>query len=524
MKQIFLSAMLLTGALLPLQGQGVISGTITDESSGETLISAYVYVVDRNEVVPTDFDGKYSINLPEGTYAIRVTYIGFEDKTITDIAVKEGEITYLDVSMTTDSEELEEVVISAAAIERSENALLMLQRRSDKIQDGISSQEMSRLASGDVASAMTKVTGASVQDGKYVVVRGLGDRYSITMLNDLPLPSIDPYRNSAQLDLIPTDLLDNIITSKTFTPDQPGTFTGGSVNIKTKSFPEQKTFSVSVSSGVNTQSSFRNGFLTYDGGDTDWLGYDNGARERPAILSSEAFKEYGDQNAELKARFGSEEAANTIQSVVDAVDLRFDTLQKRSFTDYGVSISYGNSFATGQNSRLGIIGSISHKNGFDHRPDMINASYLAMIDNEGNPFLRTNGDYRITRSEENPVVNGFAGLAYKFDAFNSVDFKVMYNHNATKSTSYVIGEDGDNIEDPLFKLGRALQFEEREMLNYQFEGRNVIQGLNNLEISYRANYVDAKRDEPLLRYLTSQWNSETDMHGIPLANVNDPFL
>ncbi|MDX1476967.1 MAG: TonB-dependent receptor [Saprospiraceae bacterium] len=505
-------------------GQGTIVGTITDQSSGEVLISAYVLAIDRQEIVTSDFDGKYALSLPEGVYALRVTYIGFADKIITDIQVTDGRVTYLDLALQPDSEELEEVVISARALERSENAVLLLRKRSDRIQDGISSQEMSRLAAGDAASAMTKVTGASVEDGKYVVVRGLGDRYSITMLNDLPLPSIDPYRNSAQLDLIPTDLLDNIITSKTFTPDQPGTFTGGSVNIKTRSFPEQQTLTLSLSTGVNTQSSFRDGFLTHPGGRLDWLGYDRGLRKRPVILSSEAFAQYSDQNAELKARFGDEEAASTIQSVVDAVDLRFDTLHKHSFTDYGFTIAYGNSYNTGGHTRLGVIAAMSHQNNYDHRANMVSASYLAMLDNQGTPFLRTNGDYRITESQETPVVNGLVGLAYKFDGLNSIDFKVMYNHSTTKSTSFVIGEDGDNIEDPLFKLGRALQFEERAMLNYQLAGRHVFAELKNMEVSYGAGYVHATKEEPNLRYLTSQWNAQTGMHGIPLANVNDPFL
>ena len=148
----------------------------------------------------------------------------------------------------------------------------MLQRNSDKIQDGISYQEMSRMAVGNVATAMTKITGTSIQEGKYVVVRGLGDRYSLSQLNGLPMPSIDPYRNSAQLDLIPTKLLDNIIATKTFTPDQPGTFTGGNIDIRTKSFPERQTLSLSVSMGYNSQNNLREDFLSHEGGDGDkWL-------------------------------------------------------------------------------------------------------------------------------------------------------------------------------------------------------------------------------------------------------------
>lgn len=504
--------------------QGVITGTVIDPDLGETLIAAHVSVEEAELVGTTDFDGKYTFDVPAGTYSVKASYIGFEDKRITEIEVKDGEVVYLDIVMATASTQLDEVVVKAQVIERSENALLMLRQKAVEVQEVYSAQEMSRLAVGDAAAAMTKMPGTSVQDGKYVVVRGLGDRYSLTMLNGLQLPSIDPYRNSAQLDLIPSNLLENIVTSKTFTPDMPGSFTGGSVNIKTKSFPETRMLTVSLSTGFNSQNHYENSFLTHDAGNRDWIGYAKNDLARPEILSSAAFEEYGDKNAELKARFGDENAANTIDEVVDAVDMRFDTVMKRSFMDYGIGISYGNSFTIGQNSRLGVIGSINHQMNVIHRPDMIRASYLALQDVDGNPFLRTNGDYRVTRSAENPVVNGFAGVAYKFNDFNSIEFKTMYNHNATKSTSYVIGEDGDNIEDPLFKLGRALQYEERQMINYQIEGRSVIPAWNNFQIEYKANLVDATRDEPNLHYLSSQWNSETNSHGIPLANVNDPFI
>jgi hypothetical protein len=237
---------------------------------------------------------------------------------------------------------------------------------------------MSRLSVSNVAAAMTKVTGASVQEGKYVVVRGLGDRYSITTLNDLPLPSIDPYRNSAQLDLIPTNLLDNIITSKTFTPDQPGTFTGGSINIKTKNFPENRTFSVQLSTGWNSQNNFNNNFLTYTGSDNDWLGYGKNDRARPGVLTSDAFKMYSDQNAELRARTGDQQAAETLDNVVRAIDLRFDTVHDRSFLDYGISVSYGNSVKTGERSSFGFIAALSHKNDYNHRPDALDASYYPL--------------------------------------------------------------------------------------------------------------------------------------------------
>jgi len=504
-----------------LAQQGTISGTVIDEETAETLISVPVIIVDTDIVRTTDFDGKYSIPLASGLYSVKFTYLGYQNKVVTDVEVKANAVTYLDILMVTALSEMQEVVVTAKAIERTENALLMLQRKSDKIQDGISSQEMSRMAVGNVAAAMTKITGTSVQDGKYVVVRGLGDRYSISQLNGLPMPSIDPYRNSAQLDLIPTKLLDNIIATKTFTPDQPGTFTGGNIDIKTKSFPEQRTLSLSISMGYNAQSNLRDDFLTHEGGSGDNWGFGLKNRERPDILSDPLFKEYGDKNAELKARFGDSLAAYVIDQVVNSMSFQFDTLHKKSFLDYGMSLAYGNSYRTGDKSSLGLILGASYKQEYDHRPDAIQASWYVFDINAGD--LRNSGYYRKIESSENPVVNGFGGISYKFNDFHHVDFKLMYNHNATKGTTYIIGEDGDNILAPSFKLGRALTWQERQMINYQVTGEHHFPSLGNIELEWRASIVDATREEPNMRFFSSQYNSETGSEGIPLANVNDPF-
>lgn len=501
--------------------QGTISGTVLDQETAETMISLPVIIVGTEIVRTTDFDGKYSVPLAPGIYTVKFTYIGYQDKVVTDVEVKANEVTYLDIQMTTSVSEMQEVVVTAKAIERTENALLMLQRKSDKIQDGISSQEMSRMAVGNVAAAMTKITGTSIQEGKYVVVRGLGDRYSISQLNGLPMPSIDPYRNSAQLDLIPTKLLDNIIATKTFTPDQPGTFTGGNIDIKTKSFPEQRSLSLSVSLGYNSQNNLRNDFLTHDGGSGDNWGYGLKNRERPEILSSPLFAEYGDKNAELSARFGDSLAASVIDQVVNSMSFEFDTLQKRSFLDYGMALSYGNSFKTGDKSSIGLILGASYKQEYEHRPDAVHASWYVFDMNAGD--LRNSGDYRKTESSENPVVNGFGGLAYKFNDFHNVDFKMMYNHNATKATTFIVGEDGDNILAPSFKFGRALSWQERQMINYQVSGEHHFPEIGDIELEWRGSIVNATREEPNLRFFSSQFDSESGNEGIPLANVNDPF-
>jgi len=502
--------------------QGSISGVITDEAIGETLISAYVFVEGTDVAETTDFDGKYTIRMAPGTYTLKVTYIGFDDKLIEGVEVKDGEVTYIDVPMSSGSQMIEQVVVSAKAITRGENAVMQLQKKSYKIQDGISAQEMSKLASGTVASAMTKVTGATVEDGKYINVRGLGDRYSLTQLDGLIMPGADPYRNSASLDLIPTSILDNVITSKTFTPDQPGTFTGGNVDVKTKSFPETESLTLSLSAGFNTVDNGQDGFLTDPGGSNDWLGYDDGTRDRPSVLNEDGVGQYLTKDVEFISRFGDKVAADKATEVINAFDRKFDNDTRTSGLNQGISLNYGNTFETGEESELGLILSTQYKRDWEHREDRVRNNWLLFNIDSG--VLDNRGSYSEDVSTESPTVNALVGLAYKINKSHTLEFKTIYSHSAEKQGRYVFGEDGNNIEAPLFKIGCYNGFTETSLLNMQMTGKHKFSKvLNGMEIEWSAVNTTTDREEPNLRFFTSQYDSESGNEGIPLANVNDPF-
>ena len=205
---------------------------------------------------------------------------------IENIVVKDNEVTYVDASFKEDNAgvKMEDIVVVAKAVKTSENVMLLTTLKADAVTDAIGVREMQKLNISSADQAVAKVVGVSVANGS-VVVRGLGDRYSTAQLNGASIPSANPYKNSVNLDLIPSSLLANISTTKTYNPDQPGTATGGNVNIETKNFPETKSLTISVSTGFNTQSSFQDDFLTHDGGRTDWLGYDDGYRSGSGILT-----------------------------------------------------------------------------------------------------------------------------------------------------------------------------------------------------------------------------------------------
>ena len=231
--------------------------------------------------------------------------IGYQDASIIGVEVQDSEVAKLVITLMPEALELdEEVVVEAKALRNTGAALLKERQKAPAVSDAISTEEIARAGSSDAAEAMSHVTGASVVDGKYIYIRGLGDRYSSVQLNGSSLPNADPDKRSVPMDLFPTALLDNIVTTKSFTPDKPGDFTGGAVNIGTKAFPDNFTLSVSASTKFNTQSAFNDQFLTYEGGGLDWIGVDDGTREIPAALAN------GDvQIPDVGAAYNDEEKA-----------------------------------------------------------------------------------------------------------------------------------------------------------------------------------------------------------------------
>ncbi len=277
LKLLSLFSLLISGNVVAQNG--TIRGKIIDSENGEELIGVTVLVKGTASGAITDLDGAFAISIASGTYELQISYVSFETISITGIEVNDRGVANIEtISLKEAVSELEEVVITAQAIKQSEAAILTVKRKSASLLDGISSQSFQQTGDSDAASAVKRITGVSIQDGKYVYVRGLGDRYTKSMLNGMDIPGLDPDRNNLQMDIFPTNVLSNIIVYKSFTPAIPADFTGGVVNIETKDFPEEKTFNISASVGFNPDMHFNSDYLTYEGGATDWLGYDDGSR------------------------------------------------------------------------------------------------------------------------------------------------------------------------------------------------------------------------------------------------------
>ena len=281
-KNLLIIIALLCGAFSSALAQkGFLRGQIVDPELGETVIGANIYVEGTTTGTVSDFDGNYSLPLDAGTYTIVFSSISYVTTTVSEVVIKADEVTSLNINMSSDVQQLEGVVVTAEVIKDSESALLSVQKKSVNVMDGISSQTFRKIGDSDLSGAMKRVTGVSVEGGKYVYVRGLGDRYTKTTLNGMNIPGLDPDKNSVQIDIFPTAVLNNVMVYKTFSPDLYGDFTGGAIDVETKDFPEERTTSFTVGLRMIPGVQFNDEYILYKGSSTDWLGFDNGTRAIP---------------------------------------------------------------------------------------------------------------------------------------------------------------------------------------------------------------------------------------------------
>ncbi|NDE61846.1 MAG: TonB-dependent receptor, partial [Cyclobacteriaceae bacterium] len=347
---------------------GTVRGAIFDESTGEPLYGVSVLVKETSTGAVTDFDGKFELQLAPGSYTLQVSYISFSTINLTEVKVEAGQVTVLpDILLKEEEAELETVTVSAAAIRTTESALMSVKRNAPNLLDGISASTFRQIGDGDAASAVKRVTGVSIEGGKYVYVRGLGDRYTKTVLNGVDIPGLDPDRNTIQMDIFPTNVIDNIVVSKSFTADLPADFTGGVVDIETKDFPEDKTYRLSISGGVNPSMHFNKNYLTYQGGKTDWLGFDDGTRANPtggrtnipqfAEVIGNPSGAKGQEFQQLLRGFNKTLGASTQTSLMDfglGLSLGNQIVRPKATWGYNAALTYKNETEFYQNAQFNL--------------------------------------------------------------------------------------------------------------------------------------------------------------------------
>ncbi len=485
----------------PAQAQtGSITGVVVDGETGETLIGANVVIEGTAIGSTTDLNGQYEIKPVEpGAYNIVFSYIGFSSKTVQNIEVNAGATARIDISLEPEAFGLDEVVVEATAVRNAEAALLRERQKAAGVSDAISAEAIGRTGSSSASDAMQRMTGASVVGGKYVYVRGLGDRYMNTQLNGATLPSADPDRNAVPLDLFPAGLLDNIVTTKTFTPDKPGNFTGGTVNIGTKSFPEEFTFSVSTSVGYNGQTTGSDQFLTYNTGGTDWIGYDDGTRGIP-----DAWQGPGVASPNhIQARRDPAQAAE-LNRLSQAFNAEMAPVSTTGPVESSYSLSIGNQVSF-LGKPLGFLGSLSYDRDFSSYTDGSSATYLLTGKVAQVNQLNVQQDLSDARSKADVLWGGLGTLSYKPHLNHSISATFMYNRSATSEARYLTGSVPRNFAPERRLESRVLSFTERALESYQLSGDHAFPLLRGLRADWTGARVITQQEEPDVRFFANDF-------------------
>lgn len=247
-----LVAVLLLPTLAVAQGGGRITGRILSQETGQPLGDATVELVSGRAVRSASLDGRFVLSeLPTGTVSLRVRRLGYRMKVVSNVVVKSGATTEQDIVLIAGAVELEAMRVTSEAERGGVARMLTEQRDAAGVTSGISRDQIEKSPDVDAASAVVRVSGVTVNNGRTVSVRGLAERYSTTTLNGSRVPSPEPERRDVPLDLFPSGILDGIRAAKTFTADRPGDFSGAEVDLKTRDFPVRRSFMLSGWLGAN---------------------------------------------------------------------------------------------------------------------------------------------------------------------------------------------------------------------------------------------------------------------------------
>ena len=476
-----------------------ITGTVHDAESGESLIGANVVIEGSAVGTTSDLDGHYVIkNVAPGSYNLVFSYIGYNSTTVRNVDVVAGKATTINLSLTPEAIGMDEVVVEAEAVRNSEGALLRERQKAAAVSDAISAEAIGRSGSSTAADAMKNVTGASVANGRYVYVRGLGDRYVNTQLNGANLPSADPDRNSVQLDLFPANLLDNIITAKTFTPDQPGSFSGGTVNIATRRFPERFTLQFSSSISASSNVGVNADFLSYHGGEAGWLGMNGGTHELPPLLEDGEFviPTIGQAYTDADAAQQLDEASKAFNGVMAPSRLPAPISQS-------YSISTGNQIDF-LGRPLGVIGSLSYsRNATGYEGGTTGRYNLTGHVSETDVL---NNDFHLadSRGVDEVLWGALFNVAYRPHPKHDLGFNFMRSNGGESEARFQTGSFPRDLGPNATYETRSLRYTERQLNSIQLRGEHALSN-RGARIEWNATTSKTMQDEPDLRFFTNNF-------------------
>lgn len=455
-------------------GEGTLVGTVLSSEAGTPISGARVFVRGTSVDVRTDANGKFTAKVPAGiTLSISVVHSAYSAQTIGNIKVQNNGKTFKTVKLTPASMELEEFVVLAPKVTGSIAEVMQEEKQSSAVTNILGSEEMSKKGDSDAASALKRVTGVTLVGSK-VYVRGLGDRYSNTEMNSMPLPSPDPSKRAVPLDIFPSGVISSLKVQKSGTADIPASFGGGYVDIRTKEKSNDDYIKISIGAKGSTNTGKE--VPVYEGGDNDWTGYDGGYRALPARLLN------GYRAADGKIRLlpidypGGSSAAEEKElerALLEDVlaGRKYDFTDKKLPVGMSVGIEGAYTYEIDDDHKLSIF--VNYGYSQEHTyvketitkavPDTLNPDpdgtiSKAVLSTFGGEAFRTTSEYSNS---------GIINIGYSFADIFDMRYTKLYTHTGQKVTRYTEGQLGSNQDYIHFY---DLEWEERTLTADQLNG------------------------------------------------------
>jgi len=450
---------------------GTLSGRIVSGEDGKPVANARVFISGTPLDVSTDADGTYSVPIAEGSYSVSVIAANFSTLTLYDIAIKAGETTTRPIELTPAGLELPEFVVLEPFVEGSLAAFVEERRESSAVTDILGAEQISRAGDSDAAGALKRVTGLTLVDGKFIYVRGLGERYSSTLLNGAQVPSPDPTRRVVPLDLFPTEVLSGIVVQKTYTADMPAEFGGGTIQLRTRGVPESFFVRAALNLGYADGTTGEDG-IRYDGGRRDWTGQDDGTREAPLLFGADRLP---------TDPLALQEAGRQLAS--QGYNVRSDSLPPNGSLGLGIGDNFV--FADGD-LQLGYIAAVRYAQAWDERTE-VRATYSAFSDR-----LIPAEEFERRKTERSIDGSVFLAFGLKIGERHTIDL------TATRLRQTV---DEAEVDEGILSSGNRdrvtnLEWVENALDTVQLAGEHSFPALGGLHASWQATEADAGRYSP----------------------------
>ena len=516
---LLICALLTAGTVQVWAQSGSITGTVVNKSNGEPVAGATVSVVGTKKGAYTDMKGSFTVKeVPAGTYSVGIRAIGFAQVTVANVDVKPGKKAKVNVTMESDAILKDEVVVEAAAIRDNDVALLRDRQKSAAVSDAISSEAISRVSGSSVADVASRVTGVSVMDGKYLYVRGLGDRYMNFQLNGAQLASSDPDRNDVSMDQFSSSFVESIVTAKSFTPDQPGSFTGGSVNVKTKAFPSERSVKAAVRMGYNTIATLSNDFTLASSSPTDWLAMDDGRRGVPEYVRS--------LNGSIPS-LGEARTNPQAAEELNAASKAFASPMAPSIGQSGmparINLSYADVFDLGS-VPFGVITSVQYNQDFDGYTNGRFAQWQLTGKAAEKESLEAQADLADRSGTSTTFWSAMFNINAKPAPNHQVGFNIIHNQRGENLGRYLVGSLPRDLPSEFSFETRTQRYIERGNTSVQLMGESLFPGLGNAKLEWTGSYNRSTQDEPDIRYFSNEFvpDGDSNLYYIDAANYALP--